>query len=135
MERSATSSPESVARQGCCSTLIPIEAYATGMDPGFGEPRIDPRSLNLDRSLRPRRGEYDLERRGPSGVWRQVQRFGSYEEAATAVDRELAASRAAPASLRISWFDPRRRRKLIGLAVFAVFVLGIVAAWIAFASG
>jgi hypothetical protein len=64
-----------------------------------------------------------------------VQRFGSYEEAAAAFDRELADSKT-PASVRISRFDPRRRLKLIGLAVLVVLGLAIVAAWIAFlASG
>jgi hypothetical protein len=73
---------------------------------------------------------YDLERRDPSGVWRLVQRFGSYEEAASALDREIGDSQAT-ASVRISRFDPRRRLQRIGVAVFAVLVLIVIAIWIA----
>jgi hypothetical protein len=92
---------------------------------GGPEPRIDPWTLNLDRTLRPSRRMYLVEERDEFGRWVERERFGSYDEAAEAFDHLSAGSER---SFRIRELNPRRWLMLTGIIV-AGAVLAVVIAW------
>ena len=81
-------------------------------------PRIDPWTLNLDRTLRPSRRMCVIEERDEAGRWIERGRFGSYDEAADALDR---VSAGLEQNFRIRELNPRRWLRLV--AVVAAVVL------------
>ena len=81
-------------------------------------PRIDPWTWNLDRTLRHSRRMSVIEERDEAGRWIERGRFGSYDEAADALDR---VSAGLEQNFRIRELNPRRWLRLV--AVVAAVVL------------
>jgi hypothetical protein len=104
-----------------------LRAYR-GLVDGLGgpEPRIDPWTLNLDRTLRRSRGICLVEERDETGRWIERGRFGSYDEAAEALDRLNAGS---AQEFRIVQVNPRRSLRLVAAAVGVVVLLAAIAGW------
>jgi hypothetical protein len=96
---------------------------------GGPEPRIDPWTLNFDRTLRRSRRSYLVEEQDGSGAWRERERFGSYDEAAEAFDH---LSIDPERHFRIRELESRRllnsRRMLRFAAVIVVVVVLIASA-------
>jgi hypothetical protein len=87
-------------------------------------PRIDPWTLNVDRTLRPSRRMCVLEERDEAGRWIERGRFGSYDEAAEALDR---LSAGLEQNFRIRDLNPRRWPRLVAVVVAAVVLLATIA--------
>jgi len=86
-------------------------------------PRIDPWTLTLDRTLRPSRRMCVIEERDEAGTWIERGRFGSYDEAAEALDR---LSAGVEQNFRIRELNPPWPR-LVAVVVAAVVLLAAIA--------
>jgi hypothetical protein len=119
-------SSASTLAHGSSSLAIVLRAYRW-LVADFGGPegpRIDPWTLNVDRTLRRFRRICVVEERDEAGRWIERGRFGSYDEAAEALDRLGAGSEQ---DFRIREVNPRRWLRLVAAAVAAVVLLAAIA--------
>jgi hypothetical protein len=96
------------------------------------EPRLDPWTLNLDRTLRPSRRVYLVEERDGSGAWVDRGRFGAYAEATAAFDR---LSTGSERSFRIRKLSLRRWLTLLAAIAGGIVVLAVVSALVYILAG
>jgi hypothetical protein len=99
---------------------------------GGPEPRLDPWTLNLDRTLRPSRRVYLVEERDDSGGWVEHGRFGAYAEATEAFDR---LSTGSERSFRIRELNLRRWLTLLAAIVGGIVVVAVVSALVYILAG
>jgi hypothetical protein len=119
-------SSASTLTHGSSSLAIVLRAYR-GLVADFGGPegpRIDPWTLNVDRTLRRSRRICVVEERDEAGRWIERGRFGSYDEAAEAMDRLGAGSEQI---FRIRELNLRRWPRLVAVVVAAVFLFAAIA--------
>jgi len=98
------------------------------MDPG---PWIDPKALDLDRSLRDRLSRYAVERRAEDGGWTRIGLFGTAQEAAGTIDVDVAMQRGDPGDYRLKRVGFKRWVAMLGWATLALMVVATVAGWVA----
>lgn len=102
------------------------------MDPG---PWIDPKALDLDRSLRDRLSRYAVERRVEGGGWTRIGLFGTALEAAGSIDFEVGMQRGDPGDYRLKRVGFKRWVAVLGWVALVLMVVATVVGWIALANG
>lgn len=110
-----------------------LGSYSSGMGLGGMPARLDPNSLDLDRSLRDRLSRYAVERRDASGDWIRVGLFGSARDAADDIDVLVAMHGGLPGDYRISRVGLKTWISVLGWVTFVVMLAGTVTAWIVLA--
>lgn len=95
--------------------------------------RLDPRSLDMDRSLRDRLSRFAVERRDPDGDWRRVGLFGTAGEAAENIDVLVAMHGGEPTDFRIARIGLKRWVAVAGWVTLTLMVVVTVAGWIVLA--
>lgn len=110
-----------------------LSSYSSGMGLGGVPARLDPNSLDLDRSLRDRLSRYAVEHQDASGDWIRVGLFGSARDAADDIDVLVAMHGGLPGDYRISRVGLKTWISVLGWVTFVVMVAGTVTAWIVLA--
>jgi hypothetical protein len=110
--------------------MISGRPYAAVMGMGGMPARLDPESLDLDRSLRSRLSRYAVERREPDGSWARIGLFGTAREAADNIDVLAAMHGGAPGDYRVARVGVKRWIAVVGWITLAVVVVVVVAGWV-----
>jgi hypothetical protein len=97
--------------------------------------RLDPSSLDMDRSLRDRVSRYAVERRDTAGNWTRIGLFGTGKDAAENVDLLVGMHGGPLSDYRITRVGLKTWIRVLGWVVLALLVGGAIAVWIAFAIG
>lgn len=96
--------------------------------------RLDPKSLDMDQSLRDRLSRYAVERRDPTGRWVRVGLFGSARDAADNVDVLVAMHGGELSGYRFTRVGVRTWIAVVGWSALALMVAatvaGLIVLWI-----